>query len=248
MRVGVVTFPGSNCDYDAYAAFRHVLDYPVEFLWHGDADLHNVDCVILPGGFAFGDYLRAGAIARFSPVMRSVIAFAETGGLVWGICNGFQVLLEAGLLPGAMRRNASMRFACQWVRIKVESTQTPFLRGCRKGQILRMPIAHAEGNYFADEDVLDELEDSGRVVLRYVRADGTPDPRANPNGSRRNIAGIINAQGNVLGMMPHPERAVERILGSDDGLAMFHSLVGAGVVASGVPTQTVKPVERRAQV
>ncbi|MEW5701405.1 MAG: phosphoribosylformylglycinamidine synthase subunit PurQ [Candidatus Zixiibacteriota bacterium] len=248
MRVGVVTFPGSNCDYDAYAAFRHVLGCPVEFLWHADPDLKDVDCVILPGGFAFGDYLRAGAIARFSPVMKSVITFAETGGLVWGICNGFQVLLEAGLLPGAMRKNASMRFVCDWVRLRVENVQTPFTRSCRPGQVLRMPIAHAEGNYYASDDVLNELERTGRVVLRYVNADGAPSRPSNPNGSRHNIAGIINAQGNVLGMMPHPERAVETILGSADGLALFDSLLGAGVAGSGAEIGTGRPAERQARV
>ncbi|HUU45976.1 MAG TPA: phosphoribosylformylglycinamidine synthase subunit PurQ [Acidobacteriota bacterium] len=233
MRFGVVTFPGSNCDYDAYAAVRHVLGVPVEFLWHSDSDLHDVDCVILPGGFAYGDYLRAGAIARFAPVMRSVIRFAETGGLVWGICNGFQVLLEAGLLPGAMRKNSSLRFACRWVNLRVESTQTPFTRRCQPAQILRMPIAHAEGNYFAGEDVLEELERSGRVALRYVNARGEPDDVSNPNGSRHNIAGIVNAAGNVLGMMPHPERAVEEILGCSDGLALFRSVLVHGAAGPG---------------
>jgi len=248
VRVGIVTFPGSNCDYDAFAAFRHVLGCPVEFLWHADPDLKDVDCVILPGGFSFGDYLRAGAIARFSPVMKSVIAFAETGGLVWGICNGFQVLLEAGLLPGAMRKNASLRFVCDWVRLRVENVKTPFTRGCRPGQILRMPIAHAEGNYYADTEVLGELERTGRVVLRYVNADGVPARAANPNGSRHSIAGIVNAQGNVMGMMPHPERAVEAILGSADGLALFGSLLGVGVAGSGTEIGPGRPAERRARV
>lgn len=242
-----MTFPGSNCDYDAYAAVRHVLGSPVEFLWHADPDLRDVDCVILPGGFSFGDYLRAGAIARFSPVMRSVIKFAETGGLVWGICNGFQVLLEAGLLPGAMRKNRSLRFECRWVRLRVESTRTPFTRHCRPGQVLRMPIAHSDGNYYADDDVVEELERSGRVLLRYVNAGGEPDEPSNPNGSRRNIAGIVNAGGNVLGMMPHPERAVEEILGCADGLALFRSVIGvrsAGPGPVGVPAD--RPKERRA--
>lgn len=238
MRFGVVTFPGSNCDYDAYAGLRWVLGAPVEFLWHADSDLKDVDCVILPGGFSFGDYLRAGAIARFSPVMKSVIKFAETGGLVWGICNGFQILLEAGLLPGAMLRNDSLRFACQWVRLRTETTRTPFTRGCRPGQILRVPIAHAEGNYFADEDTLMELESAGRIVFRYVNSRGLPDEASNPNGSRRSIAGIINREGNVLGMMPHPERAVEAILGSEDGLVLFNSLLGT--TATGID-----PVIRR---
>jgi phosphoribosylformylglycinamidine synthase len=226
MRFGVVTFPGSNCDYDAYSALRRVLCAPVEFLWHADPELKDVDCVILPGGFSFGDYLRPGAIARFSPVMKSVIKFAETGGLVWGICNGFQVLLEAGLLPGAMLRNDTLRFECRWVRLRVDSARTPFTRGCRPGQILRMPIAHAEGNYYADEDTLMDLESAGQVLFRYVNRDGIPDESSNPNGSRRNIAGIVNRNGNVVGMMPHPERAVERILGSEDGLMLFKSLLG----------------------
>ena len=248
MRIGVVTFPGSNCDYDAYAAFRHVLGCPVEFLWHADPDLKDVDCIILPGGFSFGDYLRAGAIARFSPVMKSVIAFAETGGLVWGICNGFQILVEAGLLPGAMRKNASLRFVCDWVHLRVENTSTPFTQSCRPGQILRMPIAHAEGNYYAPDDVLEELERTGRVVLRYVSAAGAPERRANPNGSRNNIAGIVNSQGNVLGMMPHPERAVEQILGSADGLALFESLLGGGMAGSGTEIHSARLMEKRAQV
>lgn len=250
MRIGVVTFPGSNCDYDAYAAFRHVLGCPVEFLWHADPDLQDVDCVILPGGFSFGDYLRAGAIARFSPVMQSVIKFASEGGLVWGICNGFQVLTEAGLLPGTLRRNAQMRFACQQVRLRVENNKTPFTRGCRPGQMLRMPIAHGEGNYYADPEVIDKLEANNQVIFRYVNSEGEPDLRSNPNGSRHNIAGIINAQGNVLGMMPHPERAVESILGSADGLALFQSLLGVGVQAVGTETTSASPLieKRRARV
>jgi phosphoribosylformylglycinamidine synthase len=238
VRFGVVTFPGSNCDYDAYAGLRWVLGAPVEFLWHADSDLKDVDCVILPGGFSFGDYLRAGAIARFSPVMKSIVKFAETGGLVWGICNGFQILLEAGLLPGAMLRNDTQRFACQWVSLRVETARTPFTRGCRPGQIMRIPIAHAEGNYHADEETLMELESSGRVVFRYVNSRGLPDEASNPNGSRRNIAGIINREGNVLGMMPHPERAVEAILGSEDGLVLFNSLLGTAATG-------IDPVIRR---
>jgi phosphoribosylformylglycinamidine synthase len=246
MRFGVVTFPGSNCDYDAYAAVRHVLHAPTEFLWHADPDLHDVGCVILPGGFAHGDYLRAGAIARFSPVMRSVIRFAETGGLVMGICNGFQVLLEAGLLPGAMRKNASLRFACRWVTLRVETTEIPFTQGCRMGDMLRMPVAHAEGNYYADEDLLDELDESGRVVFRYVNDDGKPDEASNPNGSRRAIAGITNAQGNVLGMMPHPERAVEDVLGCADGLKLFASVLGSQTEPPGAAVFQDETVERQA--
>jgi phosphoribosylformylglycinamidine synthase len=209
-----------------------VLCAPVQFLWHADPDLKDVDCVILPGGFSFGDYLRPGAIARFSPLMKSIIKFAEAGGLVWGICNGFQVLLEAGLLPGAMLRNDTMRFECRWVRLRVDSTRTPFTRGCRPGQILRIPIAHAEGNYFADDETLEELESAGQILFRYVNKEGIPDEASNPNGSRRNIAGIVNRNGNVIGMMPHPERAVEKILGSEDGLLLFKSLLGT--TATGV--------------
>ncbi|MBD3297752.1 MAG: phosphoribosylformylglycinamidine synthase subunit PurQ [candidate division Zixibacteria bacterium] len=240
MRFGVVTFPGSNCDYDAYAALKRVLCAPVEFLWHGDSDLKDVDCVILPGGFSFGDYLRPGAIARFSPVMKSVIRFAETGGLVWGICNGFQVLLEAELIPGAILRNESLRFACQWVRLRVDSNRTPYTRGTRPGDILRMPVAHADGAYYADDETLMDLETSGQVVFRYVNAEGIPDEKSNPNGSRRSIAGISNREGNVLGMMPHPERAVEPILGSEDGLTLFKSLLGT--TATGVDSPLRKRV------
>ncbi len=224
MKVGVVTFPGSNCDYDAFAAFRFVMGVPVEFLWHKSEDLCGSDLIILPGGFAHGDYLRAGAIARFSPIMRQVIRFANSGGLVMGICNGFQVATEAGLLPGALIRNSHLRFSCKQVCLRVENNQTPFTAGCQVGAVLNIPIAHGEGNYYNFEGDVRKLEDQGLVLFRYVDAQGKESPSANPNGSTHNIAGIINEAGNVLGMMPHPERAVERILGSIDGLKIFESV------------------------
>lgn len=227
MKFGVVTFPGSNCDYDAYAAVKHVLGEAVEFLWHKSSDLLGVDVVILPGGFSYGDYLRAGAIARFSPIMQEVIRFADSGGLVAGICNGFQVLTEAGLLPGALIRNAHLRFSGKFVYLRVEDADTAFTAACRKHEVLKIPIAHGEGNYYHFDDDIRKLEDAGQVVFRYVEPDGQATPQANPNGSRNNIAGIRNARGNVLGMMPHPERAVEEILGSVDGLRVFESLRNA---------------------
>ncbi|MEW6050076.1 MAG: phosphoribosylformylglycinamidine synthase subunit PurQ [Candidatus Zixiibacteriota bacterium] len=226
MKVGVVTFPGSNCDYDAFAAFRFVLGVPVGFLWHKSEDLCGSDLIILPGGFAHGDYLRAGAIARFSPIMKQVIRFANSGGLVMGICNGFQVATEAGLLPGALIRNSHLRFSCKQVYLRVENNRTPFTADCRVGDILRVPIAHGEGNYYNFEGDIRKLEDKGLVLFRYVDVQGKESPLANPNGSAHNIAGIINEAGNVLGMMPHPERAVETILGSIDGLKIFESVRG----------------------
>ena len=224
MKFGVVTFPGSNCDFDAFAAVRDILHEPVEFLWHGDADLRGCDVVILPGGFCYGDYLRAGAIARFSPVMKSVIEFARDGGLVWGICNGFQILLETGLLPGAMLKNRSLRFSCRQVYLRTETSSSPYTRNIPEGTVLKIPIAHSEGNYYAPAEVLDDLERARRVVFRYCGSTGELADRFNPNGSARHIAGIINQEGNVLGMMPHPERAVEAILGSEDGLRLFASV------------------------
>ena len=223
MRVAVITFPGSNCDYDLYKAIQQVGGEPT-FVWHRERGLDAYDAVMLPGGFSYGDYLRAGAIARMSPVMADVVAFADRGGPVLGVCNGFQVLCEAGLLPGALVRNASLRFASKDVRLRVERTDTLFTRDYEPGQILRMPIAHGDGNFVADEATLDRLEDEGRVVFRYVNAAGQVTPEANPNGSARGIAGIINDRGNVLGLMPHPERAMEAILGSCDGAGMFTSL------------------------
>jgi phosphoribosylformylglycinamidine synthase I len=225
MKFGVVVFPGSNCDHDAYHAVGSVLGQPVEFLWHQSEQIHNFDAIILPGGFAYGDYLRTGAIARFSPVMRAVERFARRGGLVLGICNGFQILLEAGLLPGAMLRNSGLRFICRHVHLRVEVTDTPFTCSARKGQVLKVPIAHSEGNYYCDAATLAELERNRQIVFRYTTPDGREDPAANPNGSLANIAGICNRERNVMGLMPHPERAVEEALGSDDGLVVFRSMV-----------------------
>lgn len=224
MKFGVVTFPGSNCDYDAYAAVRHVLGEEVEFLWHKSSDLKNTDVIVLPGGFAYGDYLRAGAIARFSPIMREIISFAASGGPVIGICNGFQVLTECGLLPGALIRNSHLRFSCRQVYVRIEDTHSPFTAALKKGDVLKIPIAHGEGNYYHFDGDIKKLEDSGQVVFRYVNREGEVTPEANPNGSRNNIAGIRNEAGNVVGLMPHPERAVEAILGSADGLRVFESI------------------------
>lgn len=224
MKAVVLTFPGSNCDYDLYKAVQQVGGY-AEFRWHRDRGLDDADAVLLPGGFSYGDYLRPGAIARFSPVMEDVIAFAKKGGPVLGICNGFQVLCEAGLLPGALIRNRSLKFVSRDVRIRVERDDTLFTSSYETGQLLRMPLAHAEGNYRADARTLDRLEDEGRVVFRYVDSEGAVTDRGNPNGSERNIAGIVDEGGNVMGMMPHPERAMEGILGSMDGLGVFTSLI-----------------------
>ncbi|HEX2187690.1 MAG TPA: phosphoribosylformylglycinamidine synthase subunit PurQ [Longimicrobiaceae bacterium] len=224
MRLGVVTFPGSNCDYDCYKAIREGLDAEAVFLWHKDHDLQGVDAVFLPGGFSYGDYLRAGAIASLSPIMREVRAFAEAGGPVAGICNGFQILCEAGLLPGGLIRNRTLKFASRTVHLRVENAGTLFTTSYDPGQLLRIPIAHGEGCYIAEPEVLEELERSGRVVFRYVDATGEPTPEANPNGSLNNVAGIVSESGNVLGMMPHPERAMAGLLGSEDGMGFFRSL------------------------
>jgi phosphoribosylformylglycinamidine synthase subunit PurQ / glutaminase len=232
MKFGVVVFPGSNCDHDAFYAIGNVLHKPVEFIWHQSEDLANCDAVILPGGFAHGDYLRTGAIARFSPVMKAVEKFAKSGGMVLGICNGFQILLEAGLLPGAMMRNSGLRYICRHVHIRVEQTGTPFTNGAKPGQILKIPIAHNEGNYNLDEAALLELERNHQVIFRYTTPDGSDDAAGNPNGSMANIAGICNRERNVAGLMPHPERAVEGALGSFDGLVIFHSMVDALVGAA----------------
>jgi phosphoribosylformylglycinamidine synthase I len=227
MKFGVVVFPGSNCDHDAFYAIGHVLQKPVEFIWHQSQDLANCDAIILPGGFAYGDYLRTGAIARFSPVMKSVGKFAKGGGMVLGICNGFQILLEASLLPGAMMRNSGLRFICRYVHIRVEQTDTPFTNAAMPGQILKIPIAHSDGNYTCDEAMLTELESNHQVVFRYTTHDGSDDVAGNPNGSMANIAGICNRERNVAGLMPHPERAVESALDSTDGLVIFRSMVEA---------------------
>jgi len=225
VKFGVVVFPGSNCDTDCYHAVKDVIAEDCEYVWHNDRNLEGLDAVILPGGFSYGDYLRSGALARFSPIMESVYEFSERGGLVIGICNGFQILLEAGLLPGAMLPNDNLEFRCHWVAIRVENTDTPFTKLYKPGEIVRMPIAHHEGNYYASQEVLDELERSNRVVFRYVDERGEATEKANPNGAARNIAGIINKGGNVLGMMPHPERCCEKILGGEDGRRVFLSMV-----------------------
>lgn len=232
MNAVVVTFPGSNCDYDCYRAAKDVLGADTRYVWHRETGLGEPDIVFLPGGFSYGDYLRAGAIARFSPIMDEVIEYARGGGLVMGICNGFQVLCEAGLLPGALVRNDVLKFRSRWIHMRVENTDTPFTSAYDQGQVLRVPIAHGEGNYVADAATARALEDDGRVVFRYCDADGAVTPESNPNGSIANIAGIVGEGGNVLGLMPHPERAVEAILGGTDGRGVFESLrgaVGAGV-------------------
>ena len=218
MRFGVVVFPGSNCDHDAWYAVSNNLGHHAEFIWHDSTNLSNLDAVILPGGFAYGDYLRCGAIAKFSPVMSSVRKFARGGGLVMGICNGFQILTESGLLPGALVRNVAQKFICRPLPIRVETTDSPFTCGASRGQVLRIPIAHGEGCYVADERTLDQLAAEDRILFRYLE---------NPNGSMRAIAGILNEQRNVMGMMPHPERATEPLMGSSDGLVIFESVVSA---------------------
>ncbi len=227
MKFGVIIFPGSNCDHDAFWTIQQVAKQPVTFLWHESHDLENCDAIIIPGGFAFGDYLRTGAIAKFSPMMESVGKFAASGGLVLGICNGFQILCESGLLPGALMRNVSLKYVCKPVHVRVENASTPFTSGCREGEVLNIPIGHMEGNYFCDETTLDELRLDRRIVFRYSTASGEITPEANPNGSLDNIAGICNLGRNVLGMMPHPERASESELGGTEGFKIFESLVGA---------------------
>ncbi len=235
MKFAVVVFPGSNCDHDAYHAARHVLGQDAVFVWHKETSLQGADAVILPGGFSHGDYLRTGAIARFSPVMNTVTAFARGGGPVLGICNGFQILLEAGLLPGAMLRNKDLKFHCEHVHLRVEQTDTPFTLRAAAGQTLRIPIAHGEGNYFAEPDVLRDLEASRRVVFRYCDTSGIATPGSNPNGAVNNIAGICNEGRNVVGLMPHPERACEPALGSADGLVLFESVVSALAAQASLP-------------
>jgi phosphoribosylformylglycinamidine synthase len=225
MNIGVVVFPGSNCDHDCRHVFQDVLGQAVTMVWHKEASLAGLDAVILPGGFSYGDYLRTGAIARFSPVMQAVKQFAAEGGLVLGICNGFQILLEAGLLPGAMLRNKSLHFVCKDVYVRVENAATPFTSLYKPGQILKIPIAHADGNYYTDPVTLAGLQANAQVIFRYCSADGKVTPEVCPNGSLDNIAGICNAGGNVLGMMPHPERCVETVLGHEDGRALFQSML-----------------------
>jgi phosphoribosylformylglycinamidine synthase I len=227
MKFGVVVFPGTWSDKDCLRLLGPVMGHEAASIWHEETDLQGCDAIVLPGGFSYGDYLRAGAIARFAPVMGAIAAFAERGGLVLGICNGFQILLEAGMLPGAMQRNASLEFRCQWAHLRVENANTPFTRRCKPGQVLRIPISHGEGNYFADEATLDALEASGGVLARYCEPDGRVTPDANPNGSRRNIAGIVSPNRNVAAMMPHPERCGEAVLGGEDGRLIFASMVEA---------------------
>jgi phosphoribosylformylglycinamidine synthase subunit PurQ / glutaminase len=226
MKFGVIVFPGSNCDHDAYHVISKHVGQPVSFVWHRETDLSAYDALILPGGFSYGDYLRVGALASFSPVMKSVKEFAARGGLVLGICNGFQILCEAGLLPGALMRNRDLHFRCEHVNVRVETADTPFTNELRRGDVLRLPIAHADGNYTCDEETLSELRREDRIVLRYCDAGGRATDEANPNGSLDNIAGICNRARNVVGMMPHPERACEDLLGSTDGRGVFRSLAG----------------------
>jgi phosphoribosylformylglycinamidine synthase I len=227
MKFGVVIFPGSNCDHDTYHVISKVVGQPVDFIWHKEEDIDRFDAIILPGGFSYGDYLRSGAIARFSPVMRSVTEFARDGGLVLGICNGFQILCETGLLPGALLRNRDLKFICEHVNIRVENNSTPFTTAYAPDQVLSVPIAHGEGNYFCDEKTLNELESEGRVIFRYCDAAGQVTDEANPNGALNNIAGICNRERNVMGLMPHPERASESMLGCNDGRAVFLSMADA---------------------
>ena len=227
MKFGVIIFPGSNCDHDAYWTIQHVAKQPVTFLWHESHDLGNCDAVIVPGGFAYGDYLRTGAIAKFSPVMESVRKFAAEGGLVLGICNGFQILCESGLLPGALMRNVGLKYVCKPVQVRVENVNTAFTNACQPGEVLTIPVGHMEGNYFCDQATLDDLRRNNQIVFRYSSPTGEILPAANPNGSLDNIAGICSAGGNIIGMMPHPERSAEPELGCVDGLKVFQSMVGA---------------------
>jgi phosphoribosylformylglycinamidine synthase I len=225
MKFGIVTFPGSNCDYDAYHAVTEILGEDAVYLWHKDHDLQGSDVIILPGGFSYGDYLRSGAIARFSPIMQEVVAHASSGAPVVGFCNGFQIACEAGLLPGALLRNAHLQFVSATIRVRVESSDTMFTSLYEPGEVLRIPVAHGDGRFVASNDVLDELEAEGRVIFRYADANGNISADANPNGSERNIAGIVNEGGNVLGMMPHPERACSPLIGSADGVRFFESIL-----------------------
>ncbi|HLC23676.1 MAG TPA: phosphoribosylformylglycinamidine synthase subunit PurQ [Dehalococcoidia bacterium] len=231
MKFGIIVFPGTWSERDCHHAIGTVLHQDVSYIWHKDTDLSGLDAVILPGGFSYGDYLRPGAVARFSPVMRAVAGFAAKGKYVFGICNGFQILCEAGLLPGALLSNNHLEFRCQWVNLRVENNKLGFTNQCRQGQVLRIPISHYDGNYYADEATLQTLEEDGRVAFRYCDPQGEPGPQSNPNGSLHNIAGIVNKQGNVLGMMPHPERACEELLGGPDGILLFQSLVESGACA-----------------
>jgi phosphoribosylformylglycinamidine synthase len=227
MKFGVVIFPGSNCDHDCYYAIESVIGKPVEFVWHQDTSVKGFDAIILPGGFSYGDYLRTGALAKFSPVMKAIADFARKGGLVYGICNGFQILTEAGLLPGALLRNVTMKYICRFVYLRTETTNTPYTNLLKQGELLHIPIGHGDGNYFADEGTLKQIEDNDQVVFRYADVAGRITTEANPNGSLNNIAGIVNEKRNVLGMMPHPDRSSESILGSADGKRIWESMVNA---------------------
>ena len=231
VRFGVIVFPGSNCDHDAYHVTKHVFGQEARFIWHKEVSLGDVDFVIVPGGFSYGDYLRSGAIARFSPIMKDVVRFANAGGPVMGICNGFQILCESGLLPGALMRNESLRFICKDVQLRTENDTSLFTNRLMRGEILTIPVAHGDGNYIASEDILDRLEGEGRVAFKYCDSKGDVTADSNPNGASRGIAGILNEQGNVLGMMPHPERASEALLGRTDGIKMFESILSAMVSA-----------------
>jgi phosphoribosylformylglycinamidine synthase len=240
-KFGVVVFPGSNCDHDAYYAAKVIFGQQAAFLWHKESDLQGSDVVILPGGFSYGDYLRCGAIARFSPIMKEVVRFANAGGTVIGICNGFQILLESGLLPGVLLRNATLKFVCKYVNLLVENNTTRFTSACQPGEVMSIPVAHGDGNYFVDEATLQRLNERGQVVFRYCSPDGMASSSANPNGSMENIAGIINEAGNVLGMMPHPERAVDQVLGMTDGRLVFRSIID--FVTSGNGGRAVEKAE-----
>ena len=231
MKIGIIQFPGSNCDQDAYHALADGLGQPTRYIWDKDTVLGAVDCVVVPGGFSYGDYLRTGAIARFSPAMKAVIDHAKSGGLVLGICNGFQILCEAHLLPGALIRNRGLRFICEHIHVRVETTNSPFTNACEKGRVLRIPIAHGEGNYFAEPQVIEQLKREDRVLIRYCTKDGKITDDADPNGSLDNIAGICNEKRNVFGLMPHPERACEAMLGSEDGRVIFESVLRSAVHA-----------------
>jgi phosphoribosylformylglycinamidine synthase I len=228
-KFGIVVFPGSNCDHDAHYVAGQLMEQEARFIWHKESSLGDVDVVILPGGFSYGDYLRCGAIARFSPIMKDVVRFASNGGIVMGICNGFQILTEAGLLPGVLLRNRSLRFLCKYVHLRVETDTTRFSSACKTGDVLEIPIAHGDGNYFADEETIQRLEDHGQILFRYCTPEGVITDDANPNGSVGNIAGIVNSAGNVMGMMPHPERAADAVLGHTDGRKVFESLVRSTV-------------------
>lgn len=236
MEFGVIVFPGTWSDTDCHTAITENLGQRARYVWHKDTDVSDLDCLIVPGGFSYGDYLRPGAIARFSPVMPAVQRFAESGGLVIGICNGFQILCEAGMLPGVLTRNAHLQFRCQWVNLRVESTDSPFTNRCEIGDVLAVPISHGEGNYYADDPTLDSMEQNGQIIFRYSDPDGGVTKSSNPNGSRRNIAGISNREGNILGLMPHPERCCDPLVGGADGLAIFRSILDFAGRTAPTPT------------